>query len=187
MPFNFGGPEFPTALKFARSLLISEAIIFLFVLAFAAITPLLSAGQAGSGATTSSSVSPVVLVVALLAGLLLIYLAVDLRNFRPMTRNIIVATQVLIFADTLIQSLSAPVTLGLVTLLVAGVLYCVLVDKQAQAAFAGASAERSNSSTTDKEKAEDDAVADILKKAAARDAAQKAANADEAATETEKA
>ena len=179
MPFNFGGPEFPTALKFARSLLISEAILFLFA---ALISLLLDFANVGGSLTASSStsVSPALLVVSLVAAALLIYLAVDLRNLRPMTRNVIVATQILLFVSTVITSLTQPISVALVTVLVVGVLYCLLVDKGARAAFAtGTSAAAGGASASAAtSKARDDKVQDILDKARARDDAQKATETD---------
>ena len=158
MPFNFGGPNFPIALKFVCSLLISEAILFLFAALISLLLDLANGGSSVTG-SSSTSVSPVLLVVSLLAAAFLIYLAMDLRNLKPMTRNIIVVTQLLLFVSTLITSLNEPISVGLVTLLVAGVLYCLLLDNGARAAFAtGMAGDGGTSAAVSAKQSQDDKV-----------------------------
>jgi hypothetical protein len=170
MPFKFGGPDMPMSLRWTRSLVYSEAVLFVFSAIIYFSIPLLNSNNS-SGVTSEStgSGSAALPIAGVLVALLLAYLAVDLRHTRNLTRIAIVVIQAVLLIYGVVTFLNSITSLVLIIALTAGTVVS-LYTPASNLAFAEAAA-GAGAKTTEPELPEE------LKKLFAEAAAKKEAEA----------
>src|SRR3954454_16828220 len=104
MPFSFGGPQFPMSLKWTKSLLYTEAVVFFWIVAFSFLEITLL-NSSGTGTQIDTAWAPSVAIpLFLVLGGLCVYLAMSLSKQQGWTRLVIVILQTILFVVVVIDS-----------------------------------------------------------------------------------